>query len=252
MTKKRLFLAIAMGSLSLTNSYAKSVCSLDDRTTLRESGFPETKITRMCDKPTYPVIGSREGYFDKIAETDLPKKATSSYPAWYRGTGPNSSYNDDSTYWYRWAVGPKELVQSGLAANKIAVGTVVFKPNAKYPVHNHPTWELYVVLEGEGIFVKNDRRYDIKSGDFLITRPYDPHAIKNTSETKHLKFLWIWWQEGDVGLDIMNAGGQPIDPVECWKDKESACMSPLVIPPPLTGEDADKYLYDPTIPTPRQ
>ncbi len=104
----------------------------------------------------------------------------------------------------------------------------------------------------EGIFVKNDRRYDIASGDFLLNRPYDPHAIQNTSETKPLKFLWIWWQEGDVGFDIMNAGGLPIDPVECWKDKESACLSPLVIPPPLKGEDADKYLYDPTIPTPRQ
>ncbi len=252
MTKKQLFLAVAMGSLFLTNSYAKTICSPDDRVTLKESGFPETQIVKMCDKPNYPVIGSREGYIDKIAETDLPKLATSSYPTWYRGTGPNGSYNDDSTYWGRWMVGPKEWVQSGLVANKIAAGTMVLKPNAKYPVHNHPTWELYVVLEGNGIFVKNERRYDIVPGDFLITRPYDPHAVKNMSDSKPLKFVWIWWQEGDVGFDIMNAGGQPINPVECWKDQESACMSPVPIPPPLTGKDADKYLYDPTIPTPPQ
>ena len=110
--------------------------------------------------------------------------------------------------------------------------------------------EVYVVLEGEGVFVKNERRYDIVKGDFLMTRPYDPHAVKNASDTKPLKLLWIWWQEGDVGFDIMNAGGQPINPVECWKDKESACMSPLHIPPPLTGKDAEKYLYDPTLPAP--
>jgi mannose-6-phosphate isomerase-like protein (cupin superfamily) len=205
---------------------------------------------KMCDKPTYPIIGSREGYFDKITEMDIPRSAASSYPTWFRGTGPNNSYNDDSTYWYRWVLGPKEKVQSGLVSNKIAVGTGVFKPNAKYPVHNHPYWKLYFVLKGKGIFVKNDRRYDIMQGDFLITRPYDPHAFKNRSRTKLLKVLWICWQEGNTELNMMHAGGQPIDPVECWKDKESACMSPLVIPPPLTGKEADKYLYDPTIPTP--
>ena len=53
------------------------------------------------------------------------------------------------------------------------------------------------------------RRYDIVPGDFLITRPYDPHAVKNMSESKPLKFVWSWWQEWDVGFDIMNAGGQP-------------------------------------------
>ncbi len=50
----------------------------------------------------------------------------------------------------------------------------------------------------------------------------------------------------------MNAGGQPINPIECWMDKETACMAPVPLPPPLTGEDADKYLHDPTMPTPSE
>ena len=70
--------------LTKTNSNAKTVFSQDDRTILRKSGFSEAQITGMCDQPTYPVIGSREGYFDKITETDLPIRATSSYPAWFR------------------------------------------------------------------------------------------------------------------------------------------------------------------------
>ena len=230
--------------LTKTNSNTTTVCSQDDRATLRKSGFSEAQITAICDKPTYPVIGNREGYFDKITETDIPRCATSNYPAWYRGTGPNSSYNDDSTYWYRWVVGPKERVQSGLVSNKIAVGTGVFKPNAKYPVHNHPPWELYFVLKGRGIYVKNDRRYDIKPGDFLITRPYDPHAFKNKSKTEHLKVLWICWLEGDAKLDMIRMAGRPINPKECWKNQESACLSPIPIPPPLTGKEADRYLYD--------
>nr|VFK77130.1 MAG: Cupin domain-containing protein [Candidatus Kentron sp. MB] len=229
-----------------TIPYIRTEFSQDDKEILRKSGFSETQITEMCDKPAYPVIGSREGYFDKITETDIPKSATASYPSWFRGTGPNSSYNDDSTYWYRWVMGPKGMVQSGLISNKISVGTGLFKPNTKYPVHNHVPWELYFILEGKGIFVKNDRRYDIASEDFIITRPYDPHAIKNTSKTKRLKFLWIAWLEEEAKLDIMSMGGRPINPKECWKDQENASLFPMPIPPVLSGRDADRYLYDAT------
>jgi len=33
---------------------------------------------------------------------------------------------------------------------------------------------------------------------------------------------------------------------------EAVCSSEVPIPPPLKGEDADMYLYDPTIPTPKK
>lgn len=187
-----------------------------------------------------PVPGYREGLPDVVSNDDLKKGATSKYPAWYRGTGEGSNYKEDSSYWYTAAVGPHTWVTTGLESDYVSMGTMTFKPGTKYPVHSHPAWEVYYVLEGEGTITKYDKKYKVKPGDYFMNRPYDVHSINNDSEENNLKVIWTWWAEGGEGLAYYK-GGIPLMMDECWKDKETACMS-MTPPRTLTGSDRYEFM----------
>jgi quercetin dioxygenase-like cupin family protein len=186
-----------------------------------------------------PVPGYRSGMPDMVSEDDLEKNATSSYPAWYRGTGKGGSYKEDSSYFWTMAVGPKEWVDTGLEARYFSMGTMTFKPGTIYPIHSHPAWESYYVLEGEGTITKYDKAYKVKPGDFFFNRPYDVHSISNDSDIRPLKVIWTWWAEGGDGINYFK-GGIPLLLDECWKDKETACMS---MKPPRILEGSDRYEF---------
>ncbi len=200
---------------------------------------------KWVDKDKYqtelPVPGYREGMPDMVSDDDLPKGATGKYPAWYRGTGKGSSYKEDSTYWYTAAVGPPTWVNTGLESSYVSMGTMTFKPGAVYPVHSHPAWEVYYVLEGEGTVTKYDREYKVKPGDYFFNRPYDVHTLVNGSDTKPFRILWVWWaEEGkEAGLAFYK-GGIPLLMDKCWKNKETACTS---MKPPRILEGSDRYEF---------
>ena len=186
-----------------------------------------------------PIPGYREGMADMVSEGKLKKYATSKYPSWYRGTGKGSAYEEDALYYYKIAVGPPSWVSTGLESNHFSMGTMTFKPGTIYPVHNHPAWEIYYILEGEGIIRKYDKEYKVKPGDYFMNRPYDVHSIINTSDDKPLRVMWTWWTEGGEGL-VFYKGGVPIMADKCWKDKETACTS---MKPPRNLKGTDRYEF---------
>ncbi len=186
-----------------------------------------------------PIPGYREGMTDMTREEDGKKSITSKYPIWYRGTGEGGEYKEDSSYYYITAVGPPSWVETGLEANNFAMGTLTFKPGVKYPIHNHPAWEVYYVLEGEGIIRKYDKEYKVKPGDFFMNRPYDVHSISNVSDDKPLKVIWTWWTESGDGLAFYK-GGVPVMVDKCWKNKETACTS---MEPPRILKGTDRYEF---------
>lgn len=198
---------------------------------------------KWVDKEKYqtelPVPGYREGMPDMASEENLTKGATSKYPAWFRGTGKGSSYKEDSSYWWTSATGPSGWVDTGLESDFVSMGTMTFKPGTKYPVHSHPAWEVYYVLEGEGTITKYDKEYKVKPGDFFMNRPYDVHALVNDSNEKPFKVLWVWWAEGGKGLKFFK-GGIPLMMDECWKDKETSCTS---MTPPRILKGSDRYEF---------
>ena len=187
-----------------------------------------------------PIPGYREGMADMVSEGELKKYATSKYPSWYRGTGKGSAYKEDSLYHYKIAVGPPSWASTGLEANHFSMGTMTFKPGTVYPVHNHPAWEVYYILEGQGIIRKYDKEYKIRPGDYFMNRPYDVHSIINTSDDKPLRVMWTWWTEGGEGL-VFYKGGVPVMPDKCWKDRESACTS-MEPPRNLKGTDRHEFM----------
>jgi quercetin dioxygenase-like cupin family protein len=175
-----------------------------------------------------PIPGYREGMADMVSEGTLKKYSTSKYPDWYR-----------ASYYYKAAVGPPSWVSTGLEANHFSMGTMTFKPGTIYPIHNHPAWEVYYVLEGEGIVRKYDREYKVKPGDYFMNRPYDVHSFINTSDTKPLRVIWTWWTEGGEGLTFYK-GGVPIMLDKCWKDKETACTT---MEPPRILKESERYEF---------
>lgn len=232
---KKLLVLLSAGILvfssTLTNLEAADSPSADDS---KHKWTDQEKFGTDLPIPDY-----REGLPDVVSEDTLNKYATSKYPAWYRGTGEGSAYKEDSLYFYRAAVGPPSWVSTGLEANHFSMGTMTFKPGTIYPIHNHPAWEVYYILEGEGIIRKYDREYKVKPGDYFMNRPYDVHAIINSSDEKPLRVLWTWWTEGGEGLTFYK-GGVPIMLEECWKDKESACTS---MEPPRVLEGSERYEF---------
>jgi len=48
----------------------------------------------------------------------------------------------------------RELVINDFPDCVANIGNMTFKPGAVYPVHSHPAWEVYYVLEGEGTITK--------------------------------------------------------------------------------------------------
>lgn len=67
------------------------------------------------------------------------------------------------------------------------------KPKSSIGWHQHEgEFEVYYVLEGNGIFVDNDRsRTPVGPGDVTIINVGESHAIENTSESEDLKIICL-------------------------------------------------------------
>lgn len=58
--------------------------------------------------------------------------------------------------------------------------------------HSHPTDEIYIVMQGEGIVYVGDEKSSISAGDIVEIPPNEWHTMENKSG-KPLLWAALWW-----------------------------------------------------------
>ncbi len=158
---------------------------------------------------------------------------------WAEDNGVEIDAVPNTEYSYTTVVGPG----APLEAKNMWAGTFSFEPGAVYGVGQHASWEIYLVVKGQADFYNYDKVTHAKEGTWIITRPFDPHGIKNTSETEDLEIAWFWWNE-DPNRPNWATGGLPFQPAQLWigrgLDPE---LKPSDLPAEPTGDDRFKYMY---------
>ncbi len=229
---------LSLGVLYIATTGA--VADILDPKTIKETGEYNEYGTK------YPVIGFR-GLPWFMHWDDMKDKQTQ-YSNRYKklrtwaeehGIEMEGGNEPDTEYSYTTVVGPKAPLQ----ANNMYAGTFSFKPGATYGVGQHASWEIYLVVSGEAKFHNNDKELLAKPGTWVMTRPFDPHGIKNASETEPLEIAWFWWKE-DLNRPNWATGGLPFQPKELWIDKGlHPDLTPTKLPEEPMGDDRFKYMY---------
>jgi len=175
----------------------------------------------------YPTQGRIEGNTALFHEDDAKKKSNKSYPAWYRGNGKNGLADKDSLYSYKELLGPKAFVSEGHNNDYFSMGTLELAPGEAYPAHNHPSYEVYYILEGEAEWFVDDESQIVVPGDVIYHNPYAVHGWKNRSKDKPLKMAYVWWAAGDPS--VLGKGARFTNP-DLFKSKDK--IKPYAIPLP--------------------
>ncbi len=177
----------------------------------------------------YPVPGRQDGAVAFFNEKDAAKLATKTHPSWFRGNGANGAADKDAKYFYTQLLGPASFTFTGLTANNMQFGTLELKPGVTYPAHNHPSPEIYYVVEGEGDWYIDDQKQHVTPGTIMYHRPYAVHGFVNTSKDKPLKVVWSWWIEGNMTAEDFNKGARFVNP-DLANDQEKC--KPFAVPLP--------------------
>jgi mannose-6-phosphate isomerase-like protein (cupin superfamily) len=77
---------------------------------------------------------------------------------------------------------PEKMGKSTLfESERIMVGLNCFEPGQEHKLHSHAGMDkVYQVLEGEGVFVLEDREVAMQTGIMLVAPENVPHGIRNT------------------------------------------------------------------------
>ncbi|MEK6926600.1 MAG: cupin domain-containing protein [Nanoarchaeota archaeon] len=78
---------------------------------------------------------------------------------------------------------------------------IKFKPNTSVKPHYHKkTYEIFFVLEGEGMMKLNNKDFRCKPGDFFLCQPNDIHEVVNDTL---MDFVYLVFKTNEVeGEDI--------------------------------------------------
>jgi mannose-6-phosphate isomerase-like protein (cupin superfamily) len=70
---------------------------------------------------------------------------------------------------------------------RLLVGLNAFEPGQAHALHAHAGMDkVYSVVEGEGVFLLEDRELPMRSGDLLVAPEGVPHGVRNTSSGRLL------------------------------------------------------------------
>jgi sugar phosphate isomerase/epimerase/mannose-6-phosphate isomerase-like protein (cupin superfamily) len=72
------------------------------------------------------------------------------------------------------------------------------KPGEEMELHHHPTEEIYLVFEGEGVVIVGPRERKVTAGDVVAIPPNQMHTMSNRSE-KPLLWMAVWWEAPKAG-----------------------------------------------------
>lgn len=72
-------------------------------------------------------------------------------------------------------------------SERMLVGLNCFEPGQEHKLHAHPGMDkLYQVIEGEGVFLLEDKEVTMKAGMMLVAPENVPHGIRNDSGARLL------------------------------------------------------------------
>jgi mannose-6-phosphate isomerase-like protein (cupin superfamily) len=72
-------------------------------------------------------------------------------------------------------------------SDRILVGLNAFEPGQEHALHAHQGMDkVYHVLEGEGVFLLEDREMAMAAGQMLVAPEGVPHGIRNTGTVRLL------------------------------------------------------------------
>ena len=70
---------------------------------------------------------------------------------------------------------------------RLLVGLNAFEPGQRHALHAHAGMDkMYSVIEGEGLFLLEDRELPMRAGDLLIAPEGVPHGVRNTGPARML------------------------------------------------------------------
>lgn len=73
------------------------------------------------------------------------------------------------------------------SSERIMVGLNAFEPGQEHKLHAHEGMDkVYQVVEGEGVFVLEDRELPMSAGVMLVAPDGVPHGIRNTGSERLL------------------------------------------------------------------
>ena len=68
---------------------------------------------------------------------------------------------------------------------RLLVGLNAFEPGQEHRLHSHAGMDkVYHVLEGEGLFLLEEREIPMRAGEMLIAPEQVPHGIRNTGNER--------------------------------------------------------------------
>jgi mannose-6-phosphate isomerase-like protein (cupin superfamily) len=70
---------------------------------------------------------------------------------------------------------------------RVLVGLNAFEPGQAHALHAHTGMDkVYSVVEGEGVFLLEERELPMRAGDLLVAPEGVPHGVRNTGTTRLL------------------------------------------------------------------
>jgi mannose-6-phosphate isomerase-like protein (cupin superfamily) len=73
------------------------------------------------------------------------------------------------------------------ASSRLLVGLNAFEPGQSHALHAHRGMDkVYSVVEGEGVFLLQDRELPMRAGDLLVAPEGVPHGVRNTGQGRLL------------------------------------------------------------------
>ena len=83
---------------------------------------------------------------------------------------------------------PDKMGKSTLfESQRLMVGLNAFEPGQSHKLHAHAGMDkLYIVVEGEGVFLLDQTELPMRAGDALVAPEGVPHGIRNTSQARLL------------------------------------------------------------------
>lgn len=92
-------------------------------------------------------------------------------------------------------------------------------PGNKFGMHTHSDYEILYFLDGDATYIIEDRKYKLKKGDLIFTRPLQYHTIQLDSSIRYERYS-ILFNADKLGvesvalltenLDVINLGGHDV------------------------------------------
>src|SRR3954468_13441471 len=98
-------------------------------------------------------------------------------------THPAVIHPGEHAQWRPDAMGKSTIYQSA----NVLVGLNAFEPGQSHALHAHAGMDkVYLVLEGEGLFLLEGKALPMRAGDLLVAPDGVPHAVDNNSGARLL------------------------------------------------------------------